>query len=248
MAVTSTSYGYKVTGDIDIETISTLPVTVKQFVYVPASNGNTVSMFDGIGVNLVGANPSFETWSSGDNAAPDNWTLNGAGASVAKESTIINDGLYSASLTRGGADTNLRATVLDTGNAAYGKRYISFKAQVYSTVANRGKLNIYDSTLLNISSSLHSGGSSWEELSLSGYISNTFDDTGKIYVYCYIVTGDTTVYFDKPECYIPNMVHTMTGATAGVDYKDNFGNKGSKFNKLYVGLKQSTDVLYIHVK
>jgi hypothetical protein len=134
----------------------------------------------------------FNDWANGASSAPDDWTLSGAGASIAQEATIIKKGTYSAKLTRGGADcylsNNARGSVsvipLRDQNVTFGK-------WVYATVANRARLRISDGISADVSS-YHTGGSSWEFLT----VTRTIDSAAtKVEPQCHVLTGDTSAYF-----------------------------------------------------
>ncbi len=57
--------------------------------------------------SLLSPYGAVEEWAGGAAAAPDGWALSGAGAAVARESTIIAQGLYSQKLTAGGGATGV---------------------------------------------------------------------------------------------------------------------------------------------
>ena len=62
--------------------------------------------------NLLHHYGAMEEWAAGTSSAPDGWTLGGAGAAVARSTTAIRQGLYSASLTPGaGAAGTLTRTL-----------------------------------------------------------------------------------------------------------------------------------------
>ena len=50
---------------------------------------------------------NFEDWVNGTSVAPTEHTLTGASAAVAREATTIKEGIYSAKVTRSGADVVL---------------------------------------------------------------------------------------------------------------------------------------------
>ncbi len=133
---------------------------------------------------------SMEDWVSGASAAPTNHTLSGAGASIARESTIIKVGTYSAKVTRGGADTTLYHDHPDF--ADYQGRKLTFGCWVYATVASRARLSVSDG-VGSVNSSYHTGGSSWEFLTVTGDLSVT---ATRLRVEMQVNTGDTAAYFD----------------------------------------------------
>ena len=118
--------------------------------------------------NLL-ANGDFESWSAGTSSAPDFYLTSGAGATVAKETTIIKQGLASVKLTCAvTTDTSIRPA-----NTVYTKiidnRTVTLGAWVYATLASRAKLVLHDGTTTT-SSDFHTGGSSWEWLTVTATI------------------------------------------------------------------------------
>ena len=140
-------------------------------------------------------NPSFETWSGGVNAAPDGWTLAGAGAAVAREGTIIKVGTYSAKLTRNGSDCYLYnsdyANFAGLGTAYWKGRTITLGCWVYSSGVRQVYIDIYDGITETISS--HSVATGWEYLTVTKTISTS---ATRVEFLLGINTADTTAYFD----------------------------------------------------
>lgn len=140
-------------------------------------------------------NGSFESWSAGAAAAPDAWTLLGAGASVAREATIIRFGEYSAKVTRGGADCYIYQLLfgIDADTNTYWRgRTVTMGCWVYATVASRARISIHDG-VASVFSSYHTGGSSWEFLTVSITLNAA---ATALYGYCQVYNGDTDGYFD----------------------------------------------------
>jgi len=139
--------------------------------------------------NLL-ANGDFESWSAGTAVAPDGWVLTGASATVAR-SASQKIGTYSCALTRVGTNCNI-ANTLTTYNTTLKSRKVTFSCWVYATVASRARIRISDGVGAEYSS-YHTGGSSWELLS----ITRTMDvSTAEVAGLCWVDTGDTTAYFD----------------------------------------------------
>lgn len=134
---------------------------------------------------------NFEDWENGASAAPTEHTLTGAGASVARESTTIKQGTYSMAVTRSGADTDVYHGFPDYLD--YAGRKMTFGMWVYATVASRARIAIDDGIQSQANSSYHSGGSSWEFLTVT---LNTSVCATQMNVICEVNTGDTTAYFD----------------------------------------------------
>ena len=132
-------------------------------------------------VNLLG-NDTFLLWSAGDSAAPDFWTLSGAGAAVARtgalqfgaesaapaESTKRKVGNFAAKVTYGSATAILTQSILDT--AAYpslnvfNNRVFGFGCWVFASVASQVRLAFNDGSQTSYSG-YHTGGGGWEWLS-----------------------------------------------------------------------------------
>lgn len=147
-------------------------------------------------INLV-YNGNFEDWSAGASAAPDGFIVAGAGATVARESSIIKLGTYSAKLTRSGATAQLLVNDANYVHLTKGIEYwkgkkITLYAFVYGTVADRSQLFIWDGVNV-VTSSFHSGGSVYELLKVTATIdvNATVISTG-----LQIITGDTSAYID----------------------------------------------------
>jgi hypothetical protein len=133
---------------------------------------------------------NMEDWVSGTTSAPTEHTLSGAGATIARESTIVKRGTYSAAVTRVGADTTLYHDF--TGYASYQGRQMTFGAWVYATVANRARVSLGDDTATT-SSSYHTGDSTWQFLTVTRNITTT---ATRIRCGMEVNTGNTTAYFD----------------------------------------------------
>lgn len=153
-------------------------------------------------------NDDFETWTSGASAAPDNWTLAGASATIARESTLILDGSYSAKLTRVGTNCSLGQSLLSTNKPiAYWKgKTVTFSAWVYATVADRAYLHITDG-VTPTSSTAHTGNSTWQLLSVSMTVDSSAASLG---AYLLVYTGNTSAYIDGAICF------EVVGATDAV--------------------------------
>ena len=122
------------------------------------------------------------------------WTLTGTGATVAREEGTVKVGTYSAKLTRNGTDVQLFEDISPTLGVSYWRgRTVTFGCWVWASVANRARITIGNGLgTQNALSSFHSGGSSWEYLSVTTIMTN---DSVAVKPTCYIVTGDTA-YFD----------------------------------------------------
>ena len=147
--------------------------------------------------NNIATNPDFELWTGGDAVAPDGWDLGGASATIAKESSIIKVGTYSAKVTRVGTDCALNNTDYLTpagGIAAWKGKTLTLGMWVYATVADRARLLINDGgTDAASTSSFHTGNSTWQWLTVTRVIN---EDATYLYFSGYVITGNTSAYFD----------------------------------------------------
>lgn len=132
----------------------------------------------------------MEDWVSGASSAPTEHTLAGASATVARESTIVKFGTYSAKVTRVGTDCVLFYDLPTYSN--YLGRRMTFGCWVYATVASRVFISLNDGTGAS-NSSFHTGGSSWEYLTVTRNISTSGT---KIRIQMEVQTGNTSGYFD----------------------------------------------------
>ena len=102
---------------------------------------------------------------------PDSWTLSGSGATMVRSTTQTRKAPYSLAITRSGTNCVVSQEVglLDSGvsdDTLIGKTVTAF-AWVWSSVASQVKVHLYDEVNASViaSSSFHTGGSGWEELS-----------------------------------------------------------------------------------
>lgn len=134
---------------------------------------------------------NFEDWEDGASSAPTEHTLTGSGASVARESSTIKQGTYSMAITRAGANADVYHDFPDYLDWA--GRKLTFGMWVYATVASRARIAIDDGVNAQENSSYHTGGSSWE------YLTVTLDTSvcaTQIRIICEVNSGATTAYFD----------------------------------------------------
>ena len=133
---------------------------------------------------------NMEDWVGGASAAPTNHTLSGASATIARESTIVKQGTYSAKATRVGADTTLYYDHPDY--TLYPGRQMTFGCWVYATVADRVRISLGDG-VGTTNSSYHTGDSTWQYLTVTRNI-----DTSATRLRCgmEVNTGNTSGYFD----------------------------------------------------
>lgn len=140
-------------------------------------------------------NGNVEYWPAGTAAAPRDWTLVGASATVARDATNKKLGLYGAAVTRAGTDCYLNQDV-DAGpfvglDWLKGTR-LALGCWVRATVASRARVGIVDSAGSSFSS-YHSGGSTWEWLPVTRVIDAS---ATSVDVRLQVDTGNTTAQFD----------------------------------------------------
>lgn len=92
-------------------------------------------------------NGSMESWSAGTTSAPDKWTLTGAGATVARNGTNVQDGLYAADFTAAlntATDLGQSITISSTQNTRLRGKKMTFACLVKVGTASRVFLRIDD--------------------------------------------------------------------------------------------------------
>ena len=159
-----------------------------------ASNPEQLSMSTARwGQNMISGG-DVESFSAGASAAPDGFTLSGAGASAARESTIVKYGTYSAKVTRAGTDCKIAQTLVATagGTTYFRGRVYTLSVWAYATVADRVRIAINDGTG-SFYSTYHPGDSVWRLLSVTRTIALTGT---QISAECWVDTGNTSGYFD----------------------------------------------------
>lgn len=127
------------------------------------------------GTNLLG-DPTFLIWAAGDTTAPTQYTLGGAGATIARTGTGLGDtntkvGPFSAKVTAGGGATaTLLQQLLTTTSfdASFQNGSASLGGWVRCTVASSGRLEIFDGVNTSFSA-FHTGGSTFEWLTIAGH-------------------------------------------------------------------------------
>lgn len=114
-------------------------------------------------INLLEEWGNFEDWENGASAAPTEFSLSGTGAAVARESSIIKNGSYSAKITYGSADAQL---LYDHPLfQSYQGRKMKLGFWVYTAVANQARVKI-DDGVGSSQSDYHTGGGGWEFLTV----------------------------------------------------------------------------------
>ena len=146
------------------------------------------------GLTDVLVDGAMEVWTSP--TVLTNWTLQGAGATLNKESTIIKAGTYSAKLARNGVNAALNQALANP--TTYRNQILNFGMWVWASVANRACLEIYDGTN-DVLSAYHPGDSQWHYLSATITVSGS---ATYVQCYCNVITGDTTAYFDAGKVYV----------------------------------------------
>lgn len=143
-------------------------------------------------------NGDFEVWGAGVAAAPTGWTVVGAGATVAKNTTAgqFKIGTASVALTRVGTDCQLSQDVDLIQGFGPAARWIgktlTFGCWVRATVANRGRLRLTDGPDASVSA-YHSGGGAFEFLTVTHTMNAATTLVGLRFE---VDNGDTTVQFD----------------------------------------------------
>lgn len=145
-------------------------------------------------IDNVLPNGNFEDWGSGTSSAPTGWLSGGIGVSV-NRSENKKVGLFSAKITRDGADSFIYQIVHVVKGIAYWKgKTITLSAWVYATVADRARLRIFDNELGSTFSAYHTGNSTWQLLTVTHTVGDT--TVTSLEAYMYLNAGDTTAYYD----------------------------------------------------
>jgi len=162
--------------------------------YSSDANAQAAYVTNGGGLtNEVPTNAGFETWTAGDSSAPDGYTLTGTDATIAKESSIVKAGSFSAKLTRVGNNCILYQDMSSARGINYFKgKVVTVGAWLYATVASRVRIDINDGDI-NVASAYHTGGSTWEWVTKSYTVSSvaSFMRMG-----LNVKGGDTSGYID----------------------------------------------------
>lgn len=141
--------------------------------------------------NLL-SNGDFENWSAGTAVAPDGWASEGGGIAVAREATIIKQGTYSCKITRSGADCDIYRNDQAAKGITYWKsRTVTYSCWVWCDTANTARLGMYDNA--DHYSAFHSGGSTWELLSITLTMSAS---STHLQTRMHVFTNNTSAYFD----------------------------------------------------
>ena len=198
----------------------------KSILYVQGSNPEQLT------------NASFETWTgltdlltNGNmetGSPPSSWSLVGAGAAWARESTIIKEGSYSGKISTAAVTATVQNTY-DAGVGARNNTYI-FGAWVWCASASTAYIQIIDTDGV-APSAYHSGSSSWEYLSIARTCSGTV--TACIFQ-CVCAGASKIAYFDSVKCYVQLAPTgwTLTGAGATVSREEGTVKVGTYSAKL----------------
>lgn len=144
------------------------------------------------------SNGGMETWSGGDNVAPDGWTLGGTGAAVAKESTTIKVGTYSAKVISNTTnDAYLIQDIATSKGIAYWKgKVVTVGLWIWCATANRAYILAYEGgSGASTASSKHTGDSTWQYFYVSHLVTS---GATSLLFYINILSGasSVTAYFD----------------------------------------------------
>jgi hypothetical protein len=138
----------------------------------------------GLGSRNVATNGDLADWTAGGASAPDNFTLTGAAATIARTGPAMGDtftfgtggGGFAAKITRAGTDWKLTQDVIAAADFA---KFVNVKGQKVS-VAVKGKTAIaallrivIDDGVSTDASTYHTGGDTEEHLSVTHTISNS---------------------------------------------------------------------------
>lgn len=108
---------------------------------------------------------NFEDWENGASSVPTEYTLSGTGAAVARESSIVKFGNYSAKITSGSAAAELYRDVEGLVSHYIGRKF-TYGAWVRCSTASKARIQINDGVGTS-SSSYHTGSGEWEFLEVT---------------------------------------------------------------------------------
>ena len=135
--------------------------------------------------NNICKNGSFEYWKSGDAV---HWTLQGAGASILEENSIIKYGSSSLKLTRSGANCVMKQVLSDYSR--YKDKWVTVSVKVYCTTAGKAGILINDG--VDTDTKYHTG-TGWEFLVVNKEVDSSASD---LFTSCFVYTSDVSAYFD----------------------------------------------------
>lgn len=176
--------------------------------------------------NLLGPYGTFEAWENGASSAPDGWTLGGSGASVARESTTIAQGLYSAALTAGSSAVGTLSRTL----SFYSTRELdgislTLLGAMAENAASDGVVRVTTTNSAGTATNTDRTGTyasnRWQDLDdISSASISTPDPVVSVQVQCRAVAS-ATVYFDDLVLYGPPLYNypldpTITGIGATI--------------------------------
>lgn len=148
----------------------------------------------------VAQNGDLSDWSAGAAAAPDSFTLSGAGATIARtgageaDTFTFGTGVYAAKLTRVGADVKLLQSVISAvdmpGAADYKGKNVAVFAKGKTAIASHLRI-IIDDGVTTSATSYHTGGGTSEDLTKVHTISAS---ATKLEVYASVETSNGAAY------------------------------------------------------
>jgi len=144
-------------------------------------------------------NGDFESWSAGASEAPDGWTLdvNAGSGTILGDTTAgkVKMGTYSSKIVSGTQDVYLYQEKTDAQNYYRSRKYTA-GAWVWCATGSKAKISFSDGGTGSEVSASHSGGSTWEFLTVTLTVSGT---ATKLRVNLWTVAG-ATAYWDGVIC------------------------------------------------
>jgi hypothetical protein len=142
-------------------------------------------------------NMDSHLWGAGVAAVPTSWTLTGAAATIAKNTTAaqIKASAAGVALTRVGNDCRVGQTISNIVGwkdlTAWQGKTVTFGRWVYATVAGRARISVFDGTTRTYST-YHSGGGTPEFLTVTAQLGTAATE---VTIDCLVDTGNTTAVF-----------------------------------------------------
>lgn len=142
-------------------------------------------------------NMDSHLWGAGAAAVPTSWTLTGAAATIAKNTTAaqLKAAAAGVALTRVGNDCRVGQTISNISGwkdlTTWQGKTLTFGRWAYATVAGRARISIFDGTTRTYSA-YHSGGGTPEFLTVTAQLGAAATE---VTVDCFVDTGNATAVF-----------------------------------------------------
>ena len=144
--------------------------------------------------NLL-TNGDFKHWSAGDNVAPDGWNLwtGSPSSTIAKESTIVKLGAFSAALVANSDHAALQQTPISGSDITYWQgRTVTLGGWAWSDNPGSARFIFLHDGIDDFSSSFHTGDGTWQWLTVTA----TINIAATVILVQLAANGTAPMYFD----------------------------------------------------